>query len=119
MTVAGFAMGYMTALLFHSRINDYLGTTRGPFQITTPPKGSRHPRGFVQSAVLKTISEHPQGMTAAEIIKELEPDHIDPHSIDHALGVLVWAKKVRLQEGGGRYISAAAEVPTAPDQPSS
>jgi hypothetical protein len=115
MTVAAFAVGYMTAALLHGRIR----TAPGPFQITTPPQGSGYPRGFVESAVLKTISEHPQGMTAAEILKELDPEHIDRHSIDNALGVLVDAKKVRLQEGGGKYISAAAEVPTAPDQPSS
>jgi len=34
-----------------------------------PPQGDRRPRGFVQSTVLKVITEHPQGMTTAEIIK--------------------------------------------------
>jgi hypothetical protein len=52
--IAGFALGYLTAVLFHGRINAYFGTTPGPFQITKPPEGNRHPRGFVQSTVLKT-----------------------------------------------------------------
>jgi hypothetical protein len=69
--VGGFALGYLTALLIHGRINSYFGTTPGPFQITKPPQGEQHPRGFVQSTVLKTITEHPQGMTTAEIITEL------------------------------------------------
>ena len=74
--VAGFALGYFTAVLFHGRINAALGTPPGPFQITRPPQGDRHPRGFVQSTVLKAITEHPQGMTTAEIITELGPQGI-------------------------------------------
>jgi len=118
MTAAGFAMGYVTAVLLHDRINAYFGTTRVAFQITTPPQGNGHPRGFVQSTVLKIISEHPQGMTAFEVIRELDPQHIDQRPIANALEALVRAKKVSLQERG-KYISTAAEVPTAPDQPSS
>ena len=34
-------------------------------------------------------------------------------------GLLVEAKKVSLHDKEGKYIPAAAEVPTAPDQPSS
>src|SRR5205807_1468395 len=71
--VAGFALGYVTAVLFQGRINTYFGTTQRPFQITKPSQGDRHPRGFVQSTVLKTLTEHPQGMTTAEIITELGP----------------------------------------------
>jgi len=119
MGVACFALGYLTAVLLHGRINSYFGTTPGPFQITKPPQGDGHPRGFVQSTVLKTITEHPQGMTTAEIIEELGPQGIGQQSIANALGALVQAKKVSSQGGGGKYISAAAEVPTAPDQPSS
>lgn len=117
MTVASFAMGYLTAALINGRNNAHIGMMRGPFQITTPPQGSGHPRGFVESTVLKTLTEHPQGMTAAEMIKELDPQHIDQRSIASALAALVRAKKVSLQERGN-YISTAAEVPTAPDQPS-
>ena len=101
------------------RIDAYFGTASGPSQITRPPQGSRHPRGFVQAAVLKTITEHPQGMTIAEIVNELAPHDIGQRSIADALGVLVQEEKVSLQGGRGKYIPAAAEVPTAPDQPSS
>jgi hypothetical protein len=58
--IGGFALGYLTALLLHGRINAYFDTTPGPFQIAKPPQGRQHPRGFVQSTVLKTITEHPQ-----------------------------------------------------------
>ena len=58
--IAGFALGYLTAVLFHGRISAYFGTTPGSFQITKPPQGDRHPRGFVQSTVLKTLTEHPK-----------------------------------------------------------
>jgi hypothetical protein len=117
--VACFALGYATAVLLHGRTNANVGTTPGPFQITRPPRGERHPRGFVQSTVLKTITEHPQGMTIAEIVKELAPQDIGQRSIADALGVLVQEEKVSLHGGRGKYIPAAAEVPTAPDQPSS
>jgi hypothetical protein len=116
--VACFALGYATGVLLHGRTNANVGTTPGPFQITRPPRGERHPRGFVQSTVLKTITEHPQGMTIAEIVKELAPQDIGQRSIADALGVLVQEEKVSLH-GRGKYIPAAAEVPTAPDQPSS
>jgi hypothetical protein len=117
--IAGFALGYVTAVLLHDRINSYFSATSGPFQITKPPQGDSHPRGFVQSTVLKTITEHPQGMTTAEIIRELGPQGIGPHSIADALGTLVHAKKVTAQGSEGKYLPAAPEVPTAPDQPSS
>jgi hypothetical protein len=118
MAAACFALGYATAVLFHSRINAYLSTAPGQFQILRPPQGDGHPRGFVQSTVLKTITEHPQGMTMSEVIKELGPQGIGQQSIVNALG-LVEAKKVSLHDKDGKYIPAAAEVPTAPDQPSS
>lgn len=114
----GFALGYFAAVLLHSRIRQYLGGTQEPFQITHPPQGDRHPRGFVQSTVLKTITEHPQGMTASNIVKELDPQGISQQSIEHALGTLVQANKVTFHRQGAKYFSAAAEVPTAPDQPS-
>ena len=117
--IAGFSLGYLTAVLFHGRINAALVTTPGPFQITKPPQGDRHPRGFVQSTILKAITEHPQGMTTAEIITELGPQGIGQDSIEHALGALVQAKKISPQDRVGKYLPAAPEVPTAPDQPSS
>ncbi len=117
--VASFALGYLAAVLLHSRIDAEFGTISGPFQITKPPQGDKHPRGFVTSAVLKTITEHPQGMTAAEITAELGPQGIGPQSIAIALGALTQAEKVTPQREWGKYFSAAAEVPTAPDQPSS
>jgi hypothetical protein len=117
--VASFALGYLTAVLFHSRIKTQFGTISGPFQITKPPQGDQHPRGFVEAAVLKTITEHPQGMTTAEITAELGPQGIGPQSTAIALGALVQAEKVSSQREGGKYFPAAAEVPTAPDQPSS
>lgn len=116
--VTGFALGYCAAVLFHGRLSAYFGRTPEPFQITHPPQGDSHPRGFVQSTVLKTITEHPQGMTTAEIIRELGRQGIGRQSIENALDALVEAKKVSLQASGAKYLPAAAEVPTAPDQPS-
>jgi hypothetical protein len=85
-----------------------------------PRGGDRHPRGFVQQTVLKTISEHPQGLSRGEIINLLAADGIGEQSISNSLSALVEARKVLLpQRRGGKYLSAAAEVPTAPDQPSS
>jgi hypothetical protein len=115
---AGFALGYFAAVLLHRRTKAYFGKTPEPVQITQPPHGDRHPRGFVQSTVLKTITEHPQGMTTPEIIKELGHHGIGEQSIENALGALVGARKVLLQGSGAKYLPAAAEVPTAPDQPS-
>jgi hypothetical protein len=115
---AGFALGYAAAVFFHGRISAYLGKTPEPFQITCPPQGESHPRGFVQSTVLKTVTEHPQGMTSAEIIQELGRQGISRHSIEHALEALIQAEKVSLQGRAGKYLPAAAEVPTAPDRPS-
>ena len=117
--VVSFALGYLAAVLFHSRIDAQFGTKSGPFQITKPPQGDKHPRGFVTSAVLKTITEHPQGMTTAEITAELGAQGIGPQSIAIALGALVQAEKVSSQRREGKYFPTAAEVPTAPDQPSS
>jgi hypothetical protein len=105
-------------VLLHGRINAYFDTRSGPFQITKPPLGEQHPRGFVQSTVLKTITEHPQGMTTAEIITELSPHGIGQESIANALDVLVQAKKNSSPGREGKYLPAASEVPTAPDQPS-
>src|SRR5213076_2019469 len=101
-----------------ARIDAYFGTTASPTQITRPPQGERHPRGFVQSTVLKTITEHPQGMTTAEIIKELGPQGIGQQSIANALGALTASKKTTSQGRGGKYHPADPQVPTAPDQPS-
>jgi hypothetical protein len=85
----------------------------------SPRKGDRHPRGYVQQTVLKTISEHPQGLSRGEIIKLLATEGIGEQSISNSLSALVEARKVILpQSRGGKYRSAAAEVPTAPDQPS-
>ena len=117
--VVSCALGYLAAVLFHSRIDARFGTISGPFQITKPPQGDKHPRGFVTSAVLKTITEHPQGMTTAEITAELGAQGIGPQSIAIALGALVQAEKVSSQRREGKYFPTAAEVPTAPDQPSS
>ena len=117
--IASFALGYLAAVLFHGRINARFETTSGPFQITKPPQGEKHPRGFIESAVLKTVTEHPQGMTTAEITAELAPQGIGRQSIAKALGALIQAEKVSSQREGSKYFSAAAEVPTAADQPSS
>jgi hypothetical protein len=114
----GFVLGYTAAVLLHSRIGTYFGRTPEPFQISKPPQGDRHPRRFVQSTVLKAITEHLQGMTAAEIIRELGYQGIGQQPIEDALGALVQAKKVSVRGGDGKYIPAAEEVPTAPDQPS-
>jgi hypothetical protein len=47
------------------------------------------------------------------------PQGIGQQSVVDALHALVQADKVSLQRDGSKYSSAAAEVPTAPDQPSS
>ena len=97
--VASFALGYLAAAWFHGRINAQFGTTSGRFQITKPPQGEKHPRGFVESAVLKTVTEHPQGMTTAEIAAQLGPQGIGRQSIASALGALVRAEKVSAAQG--------------------
>lgn len=117
--VASFALGYAAAVWLHHRIDARSENVRGPFQIAKPPQADRHPRGFVQVTVLKTITEHPQGMTTAEIITELAAQGIGRQSIATALGILVQAKKITSEGSGAKYFPAAAEVPTAPDQPSS
>ena len=58
-------------------------------------------------------------MTTAEIIAELRAQGIGQQSITSALRALIQADKVSLQREGGKYFSATATVPTAPDQPSS
>jgi len=58
-------------------------------------------------------------MTTADIITELGHQGIGQDSIEHALGALVQAKKISSQDRLGKYLPAAPEVPTAPDQPSS
>ena len=116
--VASFALGYLAAVLFHGRINAQFGTTSGPFQITKPPQGEKHPRGFIESAVLKTVTEHPQGMTTAEITAELGPQGIGRQSIV-TRSARLFRQKRSAHRQGGKYLPAAAEVPTAPDQPSS
>ncbi|TMJ63904.1 MAG: hypothetical protein E6G83_16355 [Alphaproteobacteria bacterium] len=94
-------------------------TPSSRFSPPSPRRGDRHPRGFVQQTVLKTISEHPQGLSRGEIIKLLATEGIGEQSISNSLSALVEARKVLLpQTRGGKYRSAAAEVPTAPDQPS-
>jgi len=117
--VASFALGYAVAMWLHKRINAYSEDVAGPFQITRPPQGDRHPRGFVEATVLKAITEHPQGMTSAEIVTEVGAQGIGQQPISDALGTLVQAKKITSEARGGKYFPAAAEVPTAPDQPSS
>ncbi len=117
--VASFALGYATAAWLYHRANAHSEKIPAPTQITKPPQGDRHPRGFVQATVLKTITEHPQGMTTAEIIGELGAEGIGQQSIANALEALVRAEKITSEGSGGKFFSAAAEVPTAPDQPSS
>ena len=58
-------------------------------------------------------------MTTTEITAELGSLGIGPQSVVDALHALVQADKVSLQREGRKYFPAAAEVPTAPDQPSS
>ncbi|MBV9081961.1 MAG: hypothetical protein JOZ62_04740 [Acidobacteriaceae bacterium] len=116
--IASFALGYLAGVLFHDRIIARFNTTSGPFQITKPPT-DKHPRGFVQATVLKTISEHPQGMTSGEITNALGSQGIDQRSTANALSALIQAKKITSEGRRGKYHSAAAEVPTAPDLPSS
>jgi hypothetical protein len=104
------------------RITRYFADEPAPSFRRTPPttrSGERHPRGFVQQAVLKTITEHPSGMTTAEIIALLKPHSIGQQSIANALGALVDQNKITSEGRGGKYRPADASVPTAPDQPSS
>lgn len=93
------------------------------FQLTAPNSrrvDNRHPRGFVQQTVWRTVTEHPQGLTRAELIKLLAEEKIGEQSISNALGALTDAKKITAPPTrGGKYLPASAEIPTAPDQPSS
>lgn len=87
---------------------------------SSPRKGDRHPRGFVQQTVLQAITEHPQGLSRGELIKLLATEGIGEQSISNSLSALVEAKKVLLpQTRGGKYLSATAEIPSALDQPNS
>jgi len=74
-----------------------------------PPQGSRHPRGFVQAAVLKTITEHRQGMTSGEINRALGSQGIGQQSIANALSALIQSKKISSEGMGGKYHSVAAD----------
>jgi hypothetical protein len=116
--VASFALGYLTAVLFHDRVNARFSPAAAPFQINKPPV-DKHPRGFVQATVLKTISEHPQGMTSDEITNALDRQGIGQTSISDALSALTQAKKISSDGREGKYRSATDEVPSAPDLPSS
>jgi hypothetical protein len=106
-----------------ARINRYFDDEpQQPLRRSSPiPRiDNRHPRGFVQSTVLTTIAEHPQGLTRGELINLLKPQSIGEQSISNALGALADANKITApQTRGGKYFSATEEVPTAPDQPSS
>jgi hypothetical protein len=105
-----------------ARITRYFSEEPAPsFRLTAPTarSGERHPRGFVQQIVLKTITEHPSGMTTGELIAILKPQGIGQQSIANALGKLVEQKKITSEGRGGKYHPADPNVPTAPDQPSS
>jgi hypothetical protein len=90
-----------------------------PTRSSRSSTAERHPRGFVQQTVLKTITEHPQGMTTGELIAALKSQNIGQQSISNALGALVEQNKITSEGRGGKYRPATTEVPTAPDQPSS
>src|SRR5947207_14128186 len=92
-------------------------TVRGHFKLRGRRR-ARHPRGFVETTVLKAITEHPQGLTSAEIVVKVGAQGIGQQSIWDALGTLVQAKKITSEARDGKYFPAASEVPTAPDQPS-
>ena len=93
------------------RIVAYFGNASAPSQITRPHQGTRHPRGFVQAAVLNAITEHPQGMTSAEITKALGGQGIGQQSIANALSALIQSKKVGSEGRGGKYRSVVDAVP--------
>jgi len=116
--VACFTLGYLTAVWLHGRISAY-SSKLATFQITKSPLADQHQGSFVQSTVLKTITEHPQGMTVPEICSELGSQGIGHQSIANALNDLVQAQKLGWERTAGKYYSTAAEMPTAPDQPSS
>jgi hypothetical protein len=89
-----------------------------PTRSSRSSSGERHPRGFVQQTVLKTITEHPQGMTNAELIAALKSQKIGLQSISNALGALVEKNKISSEGRGGKHRPATTDVPTAPDRPS-
>jgi hypothetical protein len=106
-------------------VNRYFGGTPVPSRrLPLQPRpsiqpGERHPRGFVQETVLKSITEHPSGMTTGEIIAMLKPQGIGQQSIANALGALTASKKIISEGRGGKYQPATDELPTAPAEPSS
>ena len=77
----------------------------------TAQNGERHPRGFVQQTVLKTITEHPQGLTTAELIVLLKPLNVGQQSISSALGALREGNKIIFGGRGGKHRPAAARGP--------
>ena len=88
------------------RINAYFGTAAISAS-ARPSQGSRQPRGHVQQSVLRTITQHPEGMTSAEITKALGPQGIGQQSIANALSALTQAKKISSEGRGGKYLSTA------------
>lgn len=104
------------------RITRYFSEETAPpsFRLTPPTarSGERHPRGFVQQTVLKTITEHPQGMTNAELNALLKTHGIGQQSIANALGTLVKGDKITRDGKGGKYRPLTDELPTAPAEPS-
>ena len=80
-------------------------TPSSRFSPPSPRRGDRHPRGFVQQTVLKTISEHPQGLSRGEIIKLLATEGIGEQSISNSLSALVEARKVLLPKAEEASIS--------------
>jgi hypothetical protein len=93
------------------RIAAYFGGASAQSQITRPPQGSRLPRGFVQGAVLKTITGHPEGMTSGEITKALGGQGIGQQSIANALSALIQSEKISSEGRRGKYRSVAEAVP--------
>jgi hypothetical protein len=96
-----------------------------PFKLTPPkPPGDRRERGAVQEQVKAAIFSHPEGISSGELTKALEG--ISPQSIQNALSALRKNNQI-IKDGarGGKFRpitiepTPLAEVPTAPNQPSS
>ena len=94
------------------RISAYFGQGSALGNSTRSAQGSRHPRGFVQATVLKTISEYPDGITSAEMAKALGSQGIGQQSIANALSALSQANKITSEGRGGKYRSTATEAGT-------
>jgi hypothetical protein len=90
------------------RIDAYFGPESASSRTSRPSPGSRHPRGFVQATVLKSITENPEGMTSPEIAKALHAQGIGQQSISNALSALTQAKKISSEGRGGKYRAMAA-----------